>query len=102
MDEPDKYNLGQEVAVVESLLRLLASDEGRDDPTLWAFRQWCAYGGNETSYAPDALNDIYEELDAVGLDGGTGTAAELLARLERFKRDEGIAEPDAAADRPRD
>lgn len=93
MDEPDKHGLGQEVAVVESLLRLLASDEGRDGTNLWAFHQWCAYGGNDTSYAPDALNDIYEELDSIGLDGDHGTAQELLTRLEKLKRDEAIAEP---------
>ena len=95
--EPDKFSLGQEVAVVESLLRFLASVEGRTEANFWAVRMWNVYSGDSTDYAPDALNDIYGDLDLVVVaaedaEGGT-TPEQLLERLQQFKREEGIAEP---------
>lgn len=93
---PDKFSLGQELAVMESLLRFLAS-EGRTDANLWAVRMWCAYSGDGTDYAPDALNDIYEDLGSVGIDAvdeqNGATPAHLLERLREFKRSMDAAEP---------
>jgi len=95
--EPDKFDLRQEVAAVESLLRFLASPEGRTDANVWAVRMWNVYSGDGTDYAPDALNDVYEGLGLVGVDAeavGAGTTPEqLLERLQQFKSREGIAEP---------
>jgi hypothetical protein len=58
---------------------------------------WCAYSGDSTDYAPDALNDIYEDLGIVGIDAmdekvGT-TPTQLLERLLHFKRNVEVGEP---------
>lgn len=91
--EPEQFSLGQEVAVMEALLRYLTSEEGRTVANLWAVCMWCAYSRESTDYAPDALNDIYEDLGIVGTDAedeASGTTPEqLLARLLQFQRDEG-------------
>jgi len=86
--EPEKFSLAQELAACESLLRFLAG-EGGTPANLWAVCMWCAYSDDNTDYAPDALNDIYEALGIVGndaIDEKVGcTPAQLLDRLLQFK-----------------
>jgi hypothetical protein len=94
--EPDKFSLTQELQACESLLRFLASEKGTP-ANLWAVCMWCAYSGDSTDYAPDALNDIYEDLGIVGIDTadekvGT-TPTQLLERLMHFKRNLEVGEP---------
>jgi hypothetical protein len=93
---PDRFSLAQELSALESLLSFLASADGRTAANVWAVRMWCAYSGDSTDYAPDALNDLYEDLGSAGLDaaeerGGT-TPAQLLERLRELKRSLGSAE----------
>jgi hypothetical protein len=94
--EPDKFSLTQELEACEALLHFLAT-EGGTPANLWAVCMWCAYSGDSTDYAPDALNDIYEDLGIVGIDAtdekvGT-TPTQLLERLLHFKRNLEVGEP---------
>jgi hypothetical protein len=80
---PEKFTLAQEVAATEELLRFLMSTEGRTTANFWCVREWTDYSGEDTSYAPDMLNDIYADLGRVG---AHETPEALLERLEQFKR----------------
>lgn len=90
---PEELGLDLEVAALGDLLRFLAADGSEAD--MRAVRDWCAYDGGNTDYAPDWLNDLYEGLGLV--DVGTlseeceTTPAQLLRQLERHMASEGTA-----------
>jgi hypothetical protein len=93
---PDVYSLAQEVDTLESLFRLLASPEGQARANFRAVTEWIDRSGEmgeDSDHAPDELIDIYQEMGYIGAESTEEwgcTPGQLLERLLRFRRQEGL------------